>query len=209
MPVPGRSEPKPLADKLEEDIQPLAGDEIEDEFLISNLTSKAHEIINNISSMIMKTNFKDIYKHPIDHERFLNEWDWEDEDIWESTPNDENSPHLNDSEETISSPSPTSSSGSYCSSNNDTSNDSSTLTDSDSSIPPPPPNSPEEGAHIPNHRQQIQALTNSLNDVVQRLTQFNSSHPTLPSHPRRSQRDVDRPTTYKYEGRAYARNRKK
>ena len=55
MPIPGKPEPKPLADKLEEEMLPLERDEVDDEFLVNNLTTKAHEIIDNIAGMIMKT----------------------------------------------------------------------------------------------------------------------------------------------------------
>ena len=155
----------------------------------------------------MKTTFEDTYKHPIDLERFIEEYEWEDNEISTSYTADQ---IHNEDDSTISSKSPTSSSGSYCSTKASSGEDSSeTLTDSDSNIPPPPPNTPEERRDTPSEDPGMRTLTNRLNDVIQALVQFNNNHPTLPSNPRRSDRNTTRPSTYSYTGRAYRQDRKK
>ena len=103
VPEPTPPKPTPRNDKVEETLKPIPNNEIEDEFLVNNLVSEAHGIIDNIAGMIMKTSFKDVYKHPIDYERFMQEHEWEDDLNCERQYPDEDSPQLDNSADTISS----------------------------------------------------------------------------------------------------------
>ena len=135
IPLPGQGKDPGKHDVLEEDIATHKGHEIEDEFLINNLKVEAEDLIYNIANQIMKTSFEEVYQHPIDLKRFLQEWELEDNEVTLSK-----SGRNDTSSITTSSRSPTSSSGSYCSTlESPGSADSDTLTDSDSSMPPPPP----------------------------------------------------------------------
>ena len=86
---------------------------------------------------------------------------------------------------------------------------SSTLTDSDSTMPPTPPNTPEDNRSNYPPGDEMQQITSRLNEVIGALIQFNNNHPTLPTNPRRSERNVQRPKTYNYTGRAYRQDRSK
>ena len=143
IPMPGQNVKQTKNDLIEEDVDKLEDNEVKDEFLINNLRTEAHRIVNDLASTVMKASFEETYKHPIDYRRFMEEYEWSDDEILTTTNIDQE--FFGTESTTISSKSPTSSSGSYCSTRDSSANVSSdTLTESDSSMPPPPPNTPEE-----------------------------------------------------------------
>ena len=81
IPLPGQSEKPSKHDAIEEELPNTNTGEVNDEFLINNLKTEANDLIYDMASKIMKASFEEIYQHPIDLKRFLEEYEYEDQDV--------------------------------------------------------------------------------------------------------------------------------
>ena len=202
--MPGQEEKKPTMKEDNTQIQ----DEIELDHM-NTLQSKEVQLLLNI----MKITLDSFYKSPIDYEAFLKAIEEEEEYIQtdreerDATSERKSTSDRSDDESDSTMP------RSYYTSQSGEST-SSTIEDSEDDTPRPPNNSPVDNDRR-SPRLNYEQATRTLNEVIENIRNFNVTHPTYPARTqsqdndalRRSQRNVPRPISYRWEAWEKSRRR--